>query len=510
LKILTKTRALFALFDTLLVIAGTLFILYYHDGEQDISRSHQLAYISFPILWLTLSALTRKFRLGEHVNHRRVLSSVLFSNFVILAVIAILAVLFRITHFSRLVLFGTVSLITLFELVAGMIYVAIQQSVFLKDWIGLEIPVQQSLNLTPVPPPDLVSLPQNFEMVRESIVEESGKEAFDWISRQLDITDPHHLILSTDTRFNILNHPAGFYTGLVNLQRVNNLRRINKFFETVNAKLPTGGLYLGCGETYWLRKQRILAKFPPGINWVVYTIDFFLYRVFPKLALTNKVYFLITRGRKRVISRTEVLGRLYSCGFEVLEEKPVGNLLYWKARKIREPFFDPDPSYGVFIRLRRIGKGGEEFNVFKLRTMHAYAEYVQHYVYDSNKLDEGGKFKNDFRVTTLGRVLRKLWIDELPMLLNIVKGNMKLVGVRPLSRHYFSLYRPEMQELRIRSKPGLIPPYYAQHPTPVTLEEVQENERVYLEAYAKHPFTTDVKYFFRAMHNIFWRRARSK
>jgi lipopolysaccharide/colanic/teichoic acid biosynthesis glycosyltransferase len=243
---------------------------------------------------------------------------------------------------------------------------------------------------------------------------------------------------------------------------------------------------------------------------MIYSVDFMLNRVCPKLILTRKLYFFFTRGKKRVISRTETIGRLYSCGFEMLEEKTIGTLLYWKTCKTGKPFFDSDPSYGVFIKLLRIGKNGKEFKVYKLRTMHAYAEYIQRYVYETHKLDEGGKFKNDFRVTTTGRIFRKLWLDELPMFINVLKGDMKIVGVRPLSKHYFSLYSDELQKKRIEGKPGLIPPYYAQHPTPVTLEAVMKNEMDYLSAYEKSPFLTDLKYFFMALHNIFLKRARSK
>ena len=96
------------------------------------------------------------------------------------------------------------------------------------------------------------------------------------------------------------------------------------------------------------------------------------------------------------------------------------------------------------------------------------------------------------------------------MLINVVKGDMKLVGVRPLSKHFFNLYGPELQEMRIKFKPGLVPPYYAQHPTPRSLEEVQLNEIQYLVEYIHHPFRTDLKYFFKAMHNILIKKARSK
>ena len=111
--------------------------------------------------------------------------------------------------------------------------------------------------------------------------------------------------------------------------------------------------------------------------------------------------------------------------------------------------------------------------------------------------------------STVGAFLRRTWLDELPMFINILKGEMKLVGVRPLSQHYFSLYTPEMQELRTRTLPGLLPPFYYEAEQPHTLEEVQESEQRYLEAYLQHPLRTDWRYFWGIMKNVFLRNKRS-
>ena len=95
------------------------------------------------------------------------------------------------------------------------------------------------------------------------------------------------------------------------------------------------------------------------------------------------------------------------------------------------------------------------------------------------------------------------------MFINFFKGQLKLVGVRPLSRHYFSLYTPEMQKLRISVKPGLFPPFYYEAETPKTVEDVQASERRYIEAYLKAPFATDWRYFWGSIYNILFRRKRS-
>ncbi|MEZ5199012.1 MAG: sugar transferase [Bacteroidales bacterium] len=201
-------------------------------------------------------------------------------------------------------------------------------------------------------------------------------------------------------------------------------------------------------------------------------------------------------------------GRLYSCGFECIDENSIDGQFYYVVRKIKEPAYDESPTYGPFIRLKRYGKNGKSIGVYKMRTMHAYSEYLQEYVYQKYKLQEGGKFSNDFRVTAAGRFMRKFWIDELPMIFNLLNGDMKLVGVRPLSKQYFNLYTDELKEKRSKIKPGLIPPFYVDMPK--TLDEIMASENKYLDAYQKSPVLTDIKYFYNAMINIVFKRARSK
>ena len=295
--------------------------------------------------------------------------------------------------------------------------------------------------------------------------------------------------------------------GLANSHRLNDVPRINKFLEKANRSLQEGDYLMICMETKDSRKTRILSKFPQIISYPYYILDFILKRVFPKWKVTKKVYFWITKGRNRVISLTEGLGRLVSCGFKIVGYQHIGYLTYILTKKNSDPVYDMEATYGPLVRLKRIGKNKELFTVYKLRTMHPYSEYLQEYVFSNNNLQEGGKFKDDFRVTRWGKLFRKLWIDELPMLINFFKGQMKLVGVRPLSSHYFSLYPEELQKLRTQVKPGLVPPFYAD--LPKTLPEIIESERVYLELYLKNPISTDVKYFLKAMYNIFVKRVHS-
>jgi lipopolysaccharide/colanic/teichoic acid biosynthesis glycosyltransferase len=295
---------------------------------------------------------------------------------------------------------------------------------------------------------------------------------------------------------------------IIKEERINDIRYLNKYFEAINNSLKNGGIFQGNVETYSVRRNRILKKFPRPFNRIYLFFDVLLVRVSPKLRITKNLYFIITKGKGRVLSKAETYGRLYSCGFEIVEEEYKNNKIYFTFKKVKEPSFPKKPSYGFLIKLKRVGKDGKPIKVYKLRTMRPYSEYLQEYVFQKNNLQDGGKIKNDFRISPYGKVFRKFWLDELPMFYNFFKREMKLVGVRPLSEHYFSLYSTELQTLRIKTKPGLIPPFYAD--MPVTLEEIMASEMKYLKAYEKRPLHTDFSYFFKAIRNILIKRKRSQ
>lgn len=346
-----------------------------------------------------------------------------------------------------------------------------------------------------------------YSTIEELITRETNEDVLKLVSKHVDIISNSTHIASTTTIFNVLKLPETKFDNFINLKRINDIRWINKYFEAVNSRLPEGGVFIDCVETYSNRKARILKRSFFPLNRIHYTMDVIVKRVLPKIPISKKFYFFFTKGRNRALSKAETLGRLYSCGFDIIEEKCIDEKLYFVAKKVKQPAFDMKPTYGPIIRLKRHGKDGNVFNVYKLRTMHAYSEYLQEYVYRTNNLKNGGKFADDFRITTEGKFFRKFWLDELPMLMNLLKGQMKLVGVRPLSFHYFSLYSDELKEKRIKQKPGLIPPFYADMPG--TLEEIMESEMRYLEQYEKNPLKTDINYFFMAINNIFFKKARS-
>ena len=109
----------------------------------------------------------------------------------------------------------------------------------------------------------------------------------------------------------------------------------------------------------------------------------------------------------------------------------------------------------VFFKQRREGKDGRCFDIWKFRTMHCDAHDRQESLRDINEQD-GPAFKltNDPRVTVVGRYLRKSCVDELPQLINVLRGDMSLVGPRPLPVHE-SVACKTWQRHRLRVLPGL-------------------------------------------------------
>ncbi len=310
-------------------------------------------------------------------------------------------------------------------------------------------------------------------------------------------------------RFAFLQIPDYQYQTIVDLTLLNDAKGINRRFCIINQKLPDEGRYVCCYRPQEYIKKKILSKYPPGLNWIVYSMYFWHKRVWPRLTLTSRLYYDVTHGRKRMLSKTEVLGRLFYCGFEVDEIVPMGHIEYVFAHRHSQPYPQEQIKvYGPLIKLPRVCKNKEIKYFYKFRTMHPYAEYIQKYVFDARGgMDISDKSNDDWRITTWGKFMRKYWLDELPMLINWFKRDVKLVGIRPLSRTMFDTYPEWLQEKRTRCKPGLIPPFYIDHPD--TFDELFASEDKYLTEYLEHPVRTDIKYFFLTMRSILLRKTHS-
>jgi exopolysaccharide biosynthesis polyprenyl glycosylphosphotransferase len=135
----------------------------------------------------------------------------------------------------------------------------------------------------------------------------------------------------------------------------------------------------------------------------------------------------------------------------------------------------------VLFKQVRIGKDGRPFTMLKFRTMVADADTRVNEVVDTGTLAEPSfKVPNDPRNTRIGRRLRRLSLDELPQLINVLRAEMSLVGPRPEEEALVSLY-DERQRVRLSVKPGLTGPMQVYGRGDLSFEERLALERAYID-----------------------------
>ncbi|MDG6879464.1 UDP-N-acetylgalactosamine-undecaprenyl-phosphate N-acetylgalactosaminephosphotransferase [Clostridium perfringens] len=114
-----------------------------------------------------------------------------------------------------------------------------------------------------------------------------------------------------------------------------------------------------------------------------------------------------------------------------------------------------DSKGSVLFSQKRVGQYGKEFNMYKFRSMVSNAEELKAKLMEQNEMSGPMfKMKHDPRITKVGKFIRKTSIDELPQLINILKGEMSLVGPRPSLPKEVAKFEPWMLE-RLEVKPGL-------------------------------------------------------
>lgn len=114
-----------------------------------------------------------------------------------------------------------------------------------------------------------------------------------------------------------------------------------------------------------------------------------------------------------------------------------------------------DSKGSVLFSQKRVGQYGKEFNMYKFRSMVSNAEELKDKLMEQNEMSGPMfKMKHDPRITKVGKFIRKTSIDELPQLINILKGQMSLVGPRPSLPKEVAKFEPWMLE-RLEVKPGL-------------------------------------------------------
>jgi len=516
IKINKPLISIFLLISDFLLVTFSFYLMnFLKRGTFRLSSEYENILFFIYGIWVINSFIAQKFNKRNFQNYHYSMAACIKAFILMIASMSVIIFAFRLFRFSRLHIFGTFFFLVLFESVIYYLYFIFK---FVKNVNGdIESPEaitkfleQKKLQIEEKKSQEKILNPSFMKFIIDNFFESSPK-LFEFIKDRVNlakIKDSEIAILNSQDIFNIEILDNKSLKLFINLYKLNDIRWINRYFLEVHKKLINGGYFIGRAVTIKEHKKKFFKKYPKYYAQFFYILNFIFYRVFPKLPELKKLYFALTKGKGRLISKAEILGRLYFCGFEVINEKEIADNFFFIAQKDKTPSIDTSPSYGPIIKLKRIGLNGNIIYIYKLRTMYPYSEYLQSYIYKHHKLKKGGKIKDDFRITEWGRFMRKYWLDELPMIYNWIRGDVKLFGVRPLSMHYLSLYNKRLREMRKKIKPGLIPPFYADLPT--KFKDIIESEMRYIQTYLKNPIKTQCIYFFKTLNNILIKGARSR
>lgn len=151
-----------------------------------------------------------------------------------------------------------------------------------------------------------------------------------------------------------------------------------------------------------------------------------------------------------------------------------------------------------------VGKSGTPIKIYKIKTM-VDGEYdINHSICVCNKM-----VHNEHRITKIGKLLRRYWIDEIPQIINLLHGDIKLVGIRPMTKESLDIFPNDIQQKIIQQKPGLVGINYCFRNVN-ELNDIIINFRRYIIDYTKSPIITDLKYFIYVVYNILFMGVRSK
>ena len=166
-----------------------------------------------------------------------------------------------------------------------------------------------------------------------------------------------------------------------------------------------------------------------------------------------------------------------------------------------------DSRGGVFYRQPRVGRNSETFDVIKFRTMYKNADKILERELKLNpELKEEWncyqKLKRDPRVTHVGRLLRRFSLDELPQLWNVLKGEMSLVGPRPMMIHQRKLYGDTYEEYA-QVLPGITGLWQISGRNNMTFARRAELDREYIRRWS---IGLDIYILFKTIEIVFWQQ----
>ena len=513
-----KKRVTLAFIDILILIMAFLIAAWLEPGTRRvILPNHTLLFVILVLFWLPISSLFGKYKIDFKQPLNKSLFTMVTTNLSLLGICAVLVIVFKLFNISQVVLFGTIAFASILEFflisVLSIDYRLGRQARELLQNEEQEV-VEKLEKIQPTPVVEHNNIKrvksdisdQEKAELKSFVEEEIGQEALEYISSFIDMSSNLVKVMSIHELLPVMTMSLG-YEGVVNIRKLNKIMGINKVMAALNHKMTDDGLFIGCVETYQSRKRRHKEEYGI-IYYTIEPLDFLIKRVFPRYKVTRRIQKLFRIKISRAISLTEALGRLVMNGFEIVDYKEINHIVWFVGKKVDKPK-EAKQNYGLLFKKSCAGKNGKIIDVYKMRTMHPYSEYLQAYLIKNHGYSDAGhgKIRNDFRISRWGKFMRSTWIDEMPQFINVFRGEMNLVGVRPIRPARLDEFPEDLRELRKKFKPGCIPPYVS-----LLMGDEEGNieaERIYLEEKIKSPYLTDIKYLIKGLYNMFTRKITS-
>lgn len=162
----------------------------------------------------------------------------------------------------------------------------------------------------------------------------------------------------------------------------------------------------------------------------------------------------------------------------------------------------------IFYKREALSVDGQIINVYKFRTMVVNAPDMFPDLVLTNGRDYLGKIIDDPRITPVGKVLRRYWIDEIPQFYNVLIGEMSLIGIRPKDKAAWNIDGEKHMRRCLNFKPGLVGINYL-FSSPVSRKRSLALERYYCMKKRKNSIKTDIEFGMKIMYNIFFKGLRS-
>ena len=264
--------------------------------------SHTPFFLGLALMWIVVSLVNGKMHRGKIINFTTLFTRVLTSNIIAISITALVMYVVRDYDYSRTIVLGTALLATILELLFGSFYMAFKKAIvqdyeeyekyktykkpseydLVKGVNGKGVQTEESWQVNPG--------------IVQAIEKECGSEMTQAILKMTcsKFTD-HTAVLSTTTIFNITSLVQERYDYIINLHKINDIKRLDSFLDVVNSKLELKGYFFCCVDTKDQRKHRLLKKYPFLLNYIYYFFDFIVKRILPKLKFTRGIYFFLTR-----------------------------------------------------------------------------------------------------------------------------------------------------------------------------------------------------------------------